>query len=322
MSLKDIKFQDRAIEFLTASMEKDRLSGSLLFFGPDSVGKSTAALMVAKALNCCMGSPSYSCDSCTSCRKIDGKNHPDVHWIVPEGAGNKIKIERIRALKENMALKPFEGKAKFFIIEDADQLSDSAANSLLKILEEPPKDSYIILISDDLYKILPTIRSRCQWVLFSQARPDDLKSFLAKERKMPEKEALLLARLSEGRIGKAIKMKEAGSIEWKNEVIDRFTEDNIIFHEDPLFFDNKREEMLGIMDVLVSWYRDIFILSNGRDRSLVVNADRIEELESRSRSLSADNVNNILREVLQARSDIAGNVNPKLVFSSLVCHLE
>ncbi|MEE8360256.1 MAG: DNA polymerase III subunit delta' [Candidatus Omnitrophota bacterium] len=321
--MKDIRFQDRAIDFLKASMEGDKLSSSLLFFGPDSVGKSTTALMVAKALNCRTGgSPSYSCDRCTSCRKIEGRNHPDVHWIHPEGAGNKIRIERIRILKNDIVLKPFEGAAKFFIIEDAHLLTDAAANSLLKILEEPPRDSYIILIADDLYKIFFTIRSRCQWVLFSQAPLDALKNFLVKEHNVPEKEAHFLSHLSRGRIGKALEMKAAGSLERKNEIVDRFTQENIIFHEDPLFFDKRREEILDIMDVLINWYRDIFILNNNGDRSLIVNADRTEDLELISRSLSAESVSDTLREVIQARTDIAGNVNPKLVLSSLVSNME
>jgi DNA polymerase-3 subunit delta' len=276
--------------------------------------------MLAKAANCASKRASYSCDSCVSCKKIDGKNHPDIHWIAPEGAGNKIRIDRIRTLKQNIVLKPFEGHAKFFIIEDAHLLADAAANSLLKILEEPPKDSYIILITDDLHKIFPTIRSRCQWVLFSQAPPDSLSGFLVNKYGMPEKEAYFLAHLSEGRIGKALHMKEAGSLEWKNEVVNRFTRENIIFSQDPLFFDNKREGVLDIMDVLLSWYRDIFILTNKGDKSLIVNADRIEDLESRSSSLSPESANDILYEVARARNDIAANVNPKLVLSSLVCN--
>jgi len=320
--LQDIRLQDRAIEFLRRSIENQRLSHSLLFFGPEGVGKKLSCLTLAKALNCDIEGPFDSCDKCPSCRKIEALNHPDINWVRPEGAGNIIRIEKIRLMKKRINLKPFEGKIKFSIVESAHLLTEEAANSILKILEEPPKNSIIILVTDDINRIFPTVKSRCQWVLFSSAKPAGLKKLLSEEYNMTEKEAHFLSYLSEGRIGKAIAMKDEETLNWKNEVFDRFTKNNIIFKEDPFFFGNKREKILKMVDILVSCYRDIFILKNGGDTSLLANIDRIEDLKSKAEALSTEKIKEILYETLRIRSYIERNVNPKLALSNLVCITE
>jgi len=317
MSFRDIAFQDKAIEFLKRSQEAGKLSHSLLFFGPEAVGKREVAITLAKALNCNEGKEADSCDSCPSCKKIDGLSHPDVHWIGPEGAGNVIKIASIRAMQKKINLKPFEGQVKFFIIDRAHLLAEEAANSLLKTLEEPPKETVIILITNDLEKIFPTIRSRCQWVLFSQASPGELKEILKKKYTLSEVDAHFLSHLSEGRIGKAIAIKEEGGLKWKNAIIDGFTMENIIANEDALYFGNKREKVLDIMDVMISWYRDMLILANGADAALVINADRIDDLIKKANALSEYKIRELLAETLKMRAYIEQNVNPKLALSNL-----
>lgn len=322
MSFRDIKLQDRAIGFLKRSLENKRLFPSLLFFGPGGVGKSLTAMTLAKTLNCEKEGLLDSCDECISCKKIENYNHPDVNWINPEGTGNIIKIERIREMQGAINLKPFEGRVKIFIIKRAHLLTEEAANSILKTLEEPPRDSVIILITDDLNKIFPTLRSRCQWVLFSQSRPQSLKEILIEEYNLTKEDAHFISHLSSGRIGKALSMKNDRTLSWKNEVLDRFTKDSIIFKEDPFFFDKKRENILNIIDVMVSWYRDIFILKNGGEASLLTNIDRIEDLMRKKDSLSIDKIKDILNEILKMRTYIEDNVNPKLALSNLACIIE
>jgi len=322
MSLGDIKSQDRAVDFLKKSIEAQRLSHSLLFFGPEAIGKKLTAMTLAKAFNCEVRGPLDCCDGCSSCHRITNFNHPDVHWIEPEGSGNKIKIERIRTMKERIALKPFEGKSKFFIIERSHFMRDEAANSILKTLEEPPKDSFIVLITDDLNKILPTLRSRCQWVLFSSVMAERLKGFLVQEYNLTDKDAHFLSHLSEGKIGKALTMKDKGSLKWKNEVLDKFSKESIIFMEDPFFFNNKREDVLSLVDIIVSWYRDLFVLKNSQDTSLLINVDRIDDIRSKTESLSRDKIKEILEEALKTRAYIERNVNPKLALSNLAGRIE
>lgn len=317
MSFRDIKLQDKAVEFLQASIAGNRLSHSLLFSGPEAVGKRSAALALAKALNCETAGPSDCCDSCPSCARITGRNHPDVMWIEPDGSGNVIKIERIRDMKRRIGLKPFEGRAKVFIIDRAHLLADAAASAMLKTLEEPPANSVIILVSDDAYRMLPTLRSRCQWVLFRASTPEEVTKFLINERGAPEEEARFLSHFSEGRIGRAISAMANGSLAWKNGVLDRFSKKGIIFDEDEFFFKAKRSDLLGMMDVLTSWYRDMFVIKSGADGSLVINIDRLDKLKAGAGSLEAREIKEMLEETIKTRYYLERNANAKLALSNL-----
>lgn len=322
MSFQDIKLQDDAIRILKRSVEKDMLAPGLLFFGRRGTGKSLTAVTLAKTLNCAVKGPSDSCDGCASCRKIESGNHPDVHMIKPEGPGNMIKIEKMKNLHRSIILKPFEGRTKLYIIEEAHLLNDESENSILKILEEPPKDSVIILITDSPDRIFATLKSRCQWIRFSQAPPDDLKEALVKEYNLKEKDAHFLSRLSQGSLGKALAMKEEGTLDWKNDVLDRFSRDAIVLREDSFFFGKKRIETLDFVDVLISWYRDILILQSGADAALIINIDRIEDIRMNAQAITRDKLNEILGEALAMRSHIEQNVNPKLALGNFALTAE
>lgn len=318
MSFANIKLQNKAIDFIKRAIKKEKLPHSLLFFGPDSIGKKLTALTLAKALNCENNTANNCCDQCPACKKIDKHIHPDVALMGPEDLSNAVKISSIRAMQKKIVLKPFEGKAKVFIIDRSHLLTEEAANSLLKILEEPPRESFIILITDQLGKLFPTVRSRCQWVLFSQSKPKDLKEILIKEKGLIEAHAHFLSHLSEGRIGKAILMKEDDALEYKNKILDGFTQENIILKEDPLFFNKKRVELLHLLDVLISWYRDMLILKSKADDALVINADRIDDLKRQSEKTGFEGIKELLADTIKTRKYLEQNVNPKLALASLV----
>jgi len=149
-----------------------------------------------------------------------------------------------------------------------------------------------------------------------------LKGFLVQEYNLTDKDAHFLSHLSEGKIGKALTMKDKGSLKWKNEVLDKFSKESIIFMEDPFFFNNKREDVLSLVDIIVSWYRDLFVLKNSQDTSLLINVDRIDDIRSKTESLSRDKIKEILEEALKTRAYIERNVNPKLALSNLAGRIE
>ncbi len=322
MSFADIKMQDKAIGFIRSSMSSGRLPHSMLFVGPESVGKKLAAVTLAKALHCGRKGPSDCCDVCASCGDIAAFSHPDVYRVAPEGAANRIKIAKTRYIRERMGLRPFGRGCKVFLVEDAHLLADEAANSMLKTLEEPPSDSYIVLIADDVNKVLPTIRSRCQWVVFSAAGSAEVERFLKGAHGAGAEEARFLARFSEGRIGKAVRLKSGGTLKKRDAVAEGFNAGNVIMDEDPAFLAKKSEGGLDTFDLLISWYRDIFMLASGADASLVTNADRWDLLREDPLANSEHKARKALAAVIRARSDIEKNVNPKLVMADLVCGIE
>ena len=201
MGFKEIYGQNRAIALLKAGYKAGRNSHAYLFYGPEGVGKFKTAVAFAQLLNC--SSPTEEaepCGACSSCRKIASGNHPDVIVVRPEG--NSIKIGQMRALQEKVYYKCYEGKFKVIMIDDAHLLTIEAANSLLKVLEEPPAETVFILSADDLNKLPVTIQSRCQPLPFSYLDETVLRQLL-QERGKETPPSLALA---QGSARKALEM--------------------------------------------------------------------------------------------------------------------
>ena len=198
MKFSELIGQEHAGKLLKQSIASGRLAHAYLFAGPDGVGKRTCAQIFARALNCLEGGEE-PCDKCPACTK---EFHPDIRVLEPEG--NSLRIEQIREMQNSVVYKPYEGKWKVYILEDADKLTEAAANSLLKTLEEPPPVTIFILLTAKPEHILPTIRSRCQQVNFRAIGQEKILSFLAE--RYPEVDAEkreLAAALAEGSLGKA-----------------------------------------------------------------------------------------------------------------------
>jgi len=177
MSFSDIKGQDEAIRFLNSAITAGKMSHAYIFAGPKGSGRTLLARNFTKALNC-EDTKNAPCDSCPSCRKIDKDSHPDVKWIRKEEKNSEIKIEQIRELEARIILKPYEGRYKVYIVQGAELMSIEAANSFLKTLEEPPRNSLLILITEEPKSLLPTILSRCQIVRLKSVRMDEERSIL------------------------------------------------------------------------------------------------------------------------------------------------
>ncbi|HLE18996.1 MAG TPA: AAA family ATPase, partial [Syntrophales bacterium] len=144
MSFRDIFGHEKQIAHLQSSMVQNRTPHAFLFYGMAGIGKRTIATAFAKALNC-RANDRDACDACDACRKADRKNHLDI--INLEAEGQYIKIQAIRDLQERMKFKPWEGKKRVCIIDEADRMNDAAANALLKTLEEPPSANILILVT-------------------------------------------------------------------------------------------------------------------------------------------------------------------------------
>jgi len=207
MKFSEIIGQEVAINILERAIEKSRYSHAYLFAGPGGVGKRTTAIAFAKALNC-RSSYLNGCDHCDSCRKIENGIHPDVETISPREGGLTISIDQIRKLQRRVSYKPLEGREKVYIIDDAASATEDAANCLLKTLEEPPPQVVLILITENIYRLLPTVRSRCQLILFRQVARTLIEKMLRDEYQMSPEEARSLAWLSSGSIGRALSYRE------------------------------------------------------------------------------------------------------------------
>jgi DNA polymerase-3 subunit delta' len=205
MPFAAIEGQERAVNYLKRSIAQGRLGHALLFTGPEGVGKKSTALALAQALNCEHPQAQEACGVCVSCRKIMDLHHPDVQLIVPDG--QFIKIDQIREqVQHQVLLNPMEGNVKVYIIDAADSMTVEAANSLLKILEEPPGFVVLVLVATQPFLLLDTIRSRCQEVRFNPVEADVLASWAAQRLELGTAEAMTLARLSGGRPAEVLRL--------------------------------------------------------------------------------------------------------------------
>jgi hypothetical protein len=168
MAFTDFPDQKQGIELLQRSLERGRLGHAYLFHGHHLSELEALARTLAKVLNCqqpvrrAPGSPAIDCcDKCPSCRKIDGDNAADVHWVRAESKSRIITVDQMRDLMHEIFLKPNDAEYKVAIIVAADRLKVEGANSFLKTLEEPPAKSVMILLTTEPQRLLETIVSRC-----------------------------------------------------------------------------------------------------------------------------------------------------------------
>jgi DNA polymerase-3 subunit delta' len=152
--------QGAAVDALRSAIASDRIGHAYLLVGPRGVGRAPAALALAASVNC----PDRGCGTCAVCRKVLRKAHPDVHHISAEGG--QIVVDQVRAIREEAARAPIEGRTKVFIIDEAERLNPAAANALLKVLEEPPASALFVLMTDAPDDLLPTVSSRCRRIDF------------------------------------------------------------------------------------------------------------------------------------------------------------
>ena len=178
---------------------------ALLLVGPAHVGKRTLAMDLASGLLClAAASESRPCRRCSACRKVDHGNHPDLHRLAPEGAGDQIRLGQVQRLIADLALLPLEARFRVAIIDAAHRLNPDAQNALLKTLEEPPAGVCLVLAADDAAALLPTVVSRAARLRLGPVPARDIAAVLADHGLADASRAAALARSSAGRPGLAL----------------------------------------------------------------------------------------------------------------------
>ena len=297
----------KIIERLRRKLREGRFPHGVIFSGPEGVGKHTCALMVAKALNCLNAEPGAFCDECSSCRKINSGVHPDVMMISVEEEATQIKIAQIRRLLDLLQLQPLEGRNKIFIIDPADMLNAEAANALLKGLEEPPENTFFILITVNVHELLLTVRSRSQVYNFTPLTLDEIRQHGVTDE--------LLVRWSQGSIGRARSM-DILRLKSEREIVLDFLETTITASEEQ-FQDllgvsaelgrakQEFEERLAILSVLIA---DVLYLQEGLPEKLV-NIDIRDRLAKLGERTAVDHLIRMGDFLRFIESSLKSNVN-------------
>jgi DNA polymerase III subunit delta' len=330
MSFAKLLGNERNKEILQRLLQRGRISSTLIFSGPDGVGKRQFALTVAKAANCqraprARGFAVESCDECAACRRIDAGTYGDVTTIEPDG--QFIKIAQTRALGEEVYYRPREGRQRFFIIDEADRLREEAANSLLKTLEEPPPTSTIILLTSRPDALLLTVRSRTQRLNFAPLTIAEMEKYLAANYPRPASEIALLARLTEGRIGQATAFDLSVYRQERRvliEVIELMAtgENRLRLIKAAEYLGKKeREEFERGLDLLNTLLRDLFLLAVDKKGDSVVNIDLVDRLGELSARVGLHRLIQWIGRFNELRSQLKININRQVAMEAALLSL-
>lgn len=324
MAFSQIFGQEKAIAVLQNALRHRRVPQAYLFSGPDGVGKKLTAIMLAKALNC-RELEDDACDRCAACHKIETGNHPDVRIIEPDG--QFIKIDQIRDVQKDVGYKPYEGKRKVYIIDNAETMRSEAANALLKTLEEPSADAVIILVTPNVYALLPTVVSRCQFVRFIALGVQNLATLLMQKKQMPAEQAHLAASLSEGCLGRAFAMDTTAILQKRAFVEQMFAAISGGLQDVRILFglvEKLLEEKAAIhdyLDIMLMWYRDLYLVHEHGDPSLAANSDAIARLTHTAEQLAAGQIRQLFETVYQTKLQLLRNANLQLALEVMLFSL-
>lgn len=306
MILNSIVGHNKIINKLTNAYKNNKLSHNLLFVGPKAIGKKKLALGLMQFISC--EKNSLSCGKCPQCIRISNQKSEDLLIIKPEG--HQIKIEQSKQINNFLNLKSLN-KSRGIIIDEAQTMNQNAANAILKILEEPPPNTYFFLITSNESAILPTIKSRSQFIRFGHLQPNDI--------------------IKINPVSEWVAKSCLGSLEY----IEQFDNENFIeirnktieFLE--MVINNKKIESYSlikpylneqnstnfIIRTLITLIRDA-ILVQLKSNEIIINNDQKKILEKLSQ-LSKINLIKIIQNILNIEKGLQQNFDKNLLFEDL-----
>lgn len=324
-SFEEFRGNERIVQTLRQALESQRLPHALLFAGGEGVGKRTLALMLAKALNCRQKENAF-CTDCLSCRKIDAGTHPDVLFVGVLEDKQFLHIDQIRQARGEVFYQPFEGRCRVIIIDEADRMKEDAANSILKMLEEPPPSTKIILLTSKFHALLPTIRSRCQIFYFSPVPLETVREFLETQATIQPQDRELCARLAQGSFGRALSF-DLDQYRLRREAIMAFlgaslaprSADAVLEMADAI--GKSKDQFEDFMDAFYLIFQDVFYLCHQADEQRITNIDLLPALQRLALSIPSTGVEDALTKLDDIRAGLRVNINRPVALTDFAFHL-
>ena len=292
---------------LQAHLAAGRVPGAYLLAGPEGIGKRALALEMAKALNC-TGTEARPCDRCLTCLQMTKGVHPDLHVISPSGASDQIKIDDVRHLIGRLALRPFSATVQVAILDGADRLTEEAANSLLKILEEPAARARFLLITAQPARCLPTVLSRCRLIRCAPLPREVVQCLLIERHGCEPGLAARVARLGRGSVSVALALVERWSAYQAS--LARFAQEPRAWASSPL--PETRQEVAELLDGMMAWLRDLAVTA-AADPSQVAHEAHTDALRRQARGVDVDRCVEAAFQMLELRQSLEQFVSPRLV---------
>ena len=326
-------------DVLRRLLAAQRVPNALLFAGQDSVGKKRFALELAKSFVCQNPKNHEACDDCPSCRRADKfafpksddrdafkkvifSEHSDIGLILPYN--KNILVDAIRDVETEANFRPYQASARFFIIDDADKMNDSAANALLKTLEEPPATSHLFLITSRPDALLPTIRSRCQIVRFAPLETNEIESYLLKNKEFSSADAALSARLANGKLGNALagdleqfKISRAAMLKVLESILIKQDRAELLRVAEEMNDAKNKDDYETRLDILQNLIHDVWTIRQRADAKILINFDISSELSKFAERADTKKLAAWLTEIETLREQLAVNLNRKIATDAL-----
>lgn len=323
MSFKDIIGQENIKQRILKGIKENSLAHAYIFTGPKGIGKRLMATNLAQAL-LCSDANNAPCNSCTACKLTYAGTNPDLTVI--EADGSSISVEEIRKIQSSSNIRPLYSNNKVYIIVDGDKMTVQAQNSLLKTFEEPPEYCKIIITTSNVEKLLETIRSRAIKMSFIKYTQNEIEEILLKNSVLTNNNMDFIYAYSEGIPGKAIELCTSETfLDLKNttlEYVNNLKKDKIngLFKFSEYLIQNK-DSIDTILDLLIIFYRDLFISKKNLNNSYLINSDKKGMILEYSQKLSCDNIINSIEVIESARKQIKQNANLELVLDVMLMEL-
>jgi DNA polymerase III subunit delta' len=321
-----------AARMLQQHIARQEVRHAYLFTGPSGVGRRTLALRFAQALNCTEPpAPGQSCGGkCRTCRQIEQMQHPDLSIVQAENEGGTLKIDQIRALQHTLSLAPYQARYRVALMLYFDGANANAQNALLKTLEEAPEKVILLLTADSAENLLPTIVSRCEVLRLHPLQVERLAEALHERWSLPVEESRLLAHLSSGRPGYALRLhNDPASLEQRRGWLDslqellssprrlRFAYAEKLLSKRGRDFAKSRETLRQVMQVWLSFWRDLLLSTAGSTVPLV-NLDRENEIRRLAELLDLHTARACTEALEKSLSLLDNNINPQLLLEVLL----
>ena len=342
MPFRQIVGHRRVVSLFSRAIARETLPPSLLLAGPAGVGKRRTALALAETLNCLQPVTTTNlerdaCGECASCKRIARGVHPDVIVVEPGDTGS-IKIEQIRDVVDRAGYRPFEGRRRVVIIDEADAMAAPAQHALLKTLEEPPSASVFVLVSSMPDSLLATVRSRCPRLRFGVLSAPDVADALIRDHGYTEADARAAAAEADGSIGRALAAESADLAEARDSARQLLEQTARV--SDPSrrieLVKNltaagrggqasrsgaERDRMAACLRAMASLLRDLGILATRADARSIANADLVPQLEALTGAYDSERSMRAYTAVDRALGALERNASPKVVADWLVLQL-
>ncbi|KAB2903474.1 MAG: DNA polymerase III subunit delta' [Anaerolineae bacterium] len=312
---------DWAVDLLTTAFNGGRTRHAYLLTGPVSIGKTTFARAMAMAFNC-TAEKDRPCGVCRACTLIEKGGHPDITLIEADRVGGTMKIDQIREMQHILALRPYEARYRVAILRRFHEANAAAQNALLKTLEEPPASVKLILTANDASLLLPTIRSRCQPLPLKPLKIDMVKDALEKFWDASAEQADLLAHLSGGRIGWAIRaVQDDSTLALREESIDLLealiSSPRRVRFEQAEALAKDKDKLYEVLHLWQAYWRDMFLLVNGNS-AWMSNIDRQSFMAELKTKFPPETFQRALTATRRTMNYIARNVNTRLAVETML----